>query len=102
MIGNLKTREDLKFLGQVLRENNWTSREWLPVIFAGYIVPDTRRSDHSPFWDYGYSAIMVTDTANMRNPYYHNSQDTIATLDLNFLTRVCQGLCFGLQSLPMR
>ena len=27
---------------------------------------------------------------------------TIATLDLNFLTRVCQGLCFGLQSLPIR
>jgi Zn-dependent M28 family amino/carboxypeptidase len=101
LIGNLKTREDLKFLSRVMRENQ-TPCEWLPVIFAGYIVPDTRRSDHSPFWSRGYSAIMVTDTANMRNPYYHSSQDTIATLDLNFLARVCQGLCFGLQSLPMR
>ncbi|MGV2389737.1 MAG UNVERIFIED_CONTAM: hypothetical protein LVR29_20235 [Microcystis novacekii LVE1205-3] len=40
-----------------------------------------------PFWSCGYSAIMVTDTANMRNPYYHSSQDTIATLDLNFLNK---------------
>ncbi|TRU95895.1 MAG: M28 family peptidase [Microcystis wesenbergii Mw_QC_S_20081001_S30D] len=101
LIGNLKTRKDLNFLSRVLRENQ-TPCEWLPVIFGGYIVPDTRRSDHSPFWSRGYSAIMVTDTANMRNPYYHSSGDTIATLDLNFLTRVCQGLCLGLQSLPMR
>lgn len=101
LIGNLKTCNDLKFLSQVLQKNQ-TPCECLPVISRGYIIPDTRLSDHSPFWDCNYSAIMVTDTAYMRNPYYHSYRDTIATLDLNFLTRVCQGLCFGLQSLPMR
>ena len=45
--------------------------QWLPVPNGGKIVPDTRRSDHAPFWDLGYPAIMVTDTANMRNPNYH-------------------------------
>jgi Zn-dependent M28 family amino/carboxypeptidase len=99
LIGNVKTYKDLKILSRMMRENQ-TPCEWLPVIFGGYLVPDTRRSDHSPFWSRGYPAIMVTDTANMRNPYYHSPRDTIATLDVNFLTRVCQGLCFGLQSLP--
>ena len=37
--------------------------EFLPVPFNGRIVPDTRRSDHASFWDLGYPAIMVTDTA---------------------------------------
>lgn len=99
LIGNIKTFQDLKILSRIMRENQ-TPCEWLPVILGGYLVPDTRRSDHSPFWSRGYPAIMVTDTANMRNPYYHSSRDTIATLDLNFLTRVCQGLCCGLQFLP--
>ena len=35
---------------------------------------------------------MVTDTANFRTPYYHTSQDTIETLDLDRLTRVVLGL----------
>ena len=35
---------------------------------------------------------MVTDTAFMRNPHYHQATDTIETLDLAFLTSVVQGL----------
>ena len=33
-------------------------------------------SDHSPFWSKGYRALMVTDTAPYRYPYYHIAQDT--------------------------
>jgi aminopeptidase YwaD len=73
--------------------------QWLPVINQGRIVPDTRRSDHAPFWDLGYPAIMVTDTANLRNPYYHQPTDTLETLDLDFLTKVCQGLIRGIKAL---
>jgi len=73
----------------------------LPRIIEGIrlIVPDTRRSDHAPFWDAGYPAIMVTDTANMRNPHYHKPSDIIATLNLDFLTGVCQGLEKGIRRL---
>jgi hypothetical protein len=60
------------------------------------MIPDTRRSDHAPFWDAGYKALMVTDTANMRNPHYHKSSDRLETLDLDFLTNVCQGLISGI------
>ena len=67
--------------------------------FKGRIVPDTRRSDHASFWDLGYPAIMVTDTANMRNPHYHSPSDRIETLDLDFLAAVCRGLTSGLAAL---
>ncbi len=64
----------------------------LPVPRAGIDVPAVRRSDHSPFWDRGYNALMVTDTSFMRNPHYHRMSDTIDTLDLPFLASVIDGL----------
>jgi aminopeptidase YwaD len=70
--------------------------QWLPVVDGGRTVPDTRRSDHVPFWDLGYPALQITDTANLRNPHYHRVTDTLETLDLAFLARVCQGLVYGL------
>ncbi|MBD2110990.1 MULTISPECIES: M28 family peptidase [Cyanophyceae] len=73
--------------------------QWLPVVNQGKAVPDTRRSDHVPFWDLGYPAILVTDTAYLRNPHYHQPTDTLETLDLDFLTQVCQGLIYGLRRL---
>ena len=64
----------------------------LPVPFKGRQLPDVRLSDHSPFWDAGYNAVMVTDTSFMRNPHYHRPSDTIETLDLAFLQAVINGL----------
>jgi hypothetical protein len=40
--------------------------------------------------------MMVTDTAFLRNPNYHQRSDTLETLDLDFLTGVCQGLMEGI------
>ena len=54
----------------------------------GERLPDTRRSDHAAFWHYGFPAVMLTDTANFRNPNYHRSIDTIDTLNLRFLEQV--------------
>ncbi len=56
----------------------------------GEILPDTRRSDHAPFWDAGYQAIMVTDTADFRTPHYHQITDTLETLNLDFAAEVCR------------
>jgi Zn-dependent M28 family amino/carboxypeptidase len=49
-------------------------------------------SDHSSFWLEGYPAIMVTDTALYRYPYYHAAGDTPDRLDYNSLARVTAGL----------
>lgn len=54
----------------------------------GELFPDTRRSDHAPFWDEGYPAIMLTDTTNFRSPHYHQPSDTLETLNLDFATAV--------------
>ncbi len=59
--------------------------EVLMVKGKGLEVPDSRRSDHSAFWDHGYKAIMITDTCQFRNPYIHTSEDTIDKLDPYFL-----------------
>jgi Zn-dependent M28 family amino/carboxypeptidase len=62
----------------------------LPLVVPGdgEVLPDTRRSDHAPFWDAGYRALFVTDTANFRNPHYHRPGDTLETLNLPFLVQV--------------
>jgi Zn-dependent M28 family amino/carboxypeptidase len=91
LIGTLRTVPDLINLSGKIRKSGQPC-EWLPVPNRGLMVPDTRRSDHVPFWDNGYPAIMVTDTANMRNPHYHRESDRIETLDLDFLAGVCRGL----------
>jgi Zn-dependent M28 family amino/carboxypeptidase len=47
-------------------------------------VPAVRnfaRSDHAVFWAAGIPAVLVTDTANFRNPHYHRPTDTPETLD---------------------
>ena len=71
----------------------------LPVPNGGKAIPDVRLSDHSPFWDLGYNAMMVTDTSLMRNPHYHKMSDTVDTLDLPFFTSVLNGLDHALNKL---
>ena len=60
----------------------------LVVPGRGETMPDTRRSDHASFWDAGYPAVVLTDTANFRNPHYHRATDTVDTLNLEFLSNV--------------
>jgi Zn-dependent M28 family amino/carboxypeptidase len=64
----------------------------LPVADGGRDLPDVRLSDHSPFWDQGFDALMVTDTSFMRNPHYHRPSDTVDSLDLPFFAQVINGL----------
>ena len=62
----------------------------LPVPLKGMLMPDTLRSDHAPFWYRGVGAVLLTDTANLRTPHYHQSSDTPATLDRSFFTGAAQ------------
>jgi len=67
---------------------------YLPLLVPGNgeLLPDTRRSDHAPFWDLGYPAVMLTDTTNFRSPHYHRETDTAETLNLSFATEVCRAV----------
>ena len=55
-------------------------------------VPGVGWSDHWAFWELGYPAIMVTDTAPYRNPNYHERTDVPANVDYIKLARVTVGL----------
>jgi hypothetical protein len=57
-----------------------------------WFVPGIFWSDHWPFWKMGYSAIMVTDTALFRYPYYHTSLDTPDKINFEMMSRVVAGL----------
>lgn len=98
LIGNWQTVPDLIRLRRQIRRAG-SPCEWLPIFNAGRQFPDTRRSDHVPFWDAGYQAILVTDTANLRNPHYHKASDRLETLNLDRLTQICWGLFCGLSQL---
>jgi len=65
---------------------------YLPLVVPGNgeLLPDTRRSDHAPFWDLGFPAIMLTDTSNFRSPHYHQPSDTLETVNVAFAAGVCR------------
>ncbi len=51
-------------------------------------VPGVAWSDHWSFWQHGYRAIMITDTAPFRYPHYHGRSDTPDKLDYDSMTRI--------------
>lgn len=65
--------------------------ETLQVPENGKLLQATRLSDHSPFWDEGFPALMITDTSFLRNPHYHTPGDTPESLDYDFLHDVGRG-----------
>ncbi len=68
----------------------------------GEKLPDTRRSDHTSFWEQGFPAVMLTDTANFRNPHYHRPTDTLETLNLDFIAVVADGVTAVVSALAGR
>ena len=97
LVGN--ARSALMLPGLAHRMGKHVKTKILPVPRAGKDVPEVRLSDHSPFWDHGYNALMVTDTSFMRNPNYHQISDTINTLNINFYSSVVDGLDYAFSSL---
>ncbi len=74
---------------------NWFAKNsTLPLV--GMALPasvaEQGWSDHWSFWQQGYPAVMVTDTALLRNPHYHQPTDTADTLDYERLTQAVKGL----------
>ncbi|HEY2148766.1 MAG TPA: M28 family peptidase [Pirellulales bacterium] len=56
------------------------------------MMPGVGWSDHWSFWQQGYQAIMITDTALFRYPHYHLKSDTPDKLDYERMARVVAGL----------
>ena len=92
VIGNWNSASLLRKFAREMRQVRGLPVETLSVPGNGGLIPAVRLSDHSPFWDAGYPALMVTDTSFFRNPHYHGSTDTLETLNLDFMGKVCEGV----------
>lgn len=62
-------------------------------------LPGIDFSDHLNYWNFGYSAMMITDTSFYRNKNYHQKTDTIATLDIHRMAKVIDGIFLALLKL---
>ena len=86
-----------KFMGEV--------EDAVPVMRADFFPvppPDTLRSDHATFLLAGIPAVMVTDTANFRNPHYHKPSDVVETIDEDRFFKVTQALAHAIKKLADR
>lgn len=61
-------------------------------VAAPALIPGVDWSDHWSFWQEGWPALMVTDTAPFRYPHYHTLQDTPDKVDYERTARVVTGL----------
>jgi len=92
VVGNYSSRPLTKNLISAFRKNRELPAIPLTVPLGGYLVPAVRLSDHASFWDNGYRAVMITDTAFFRNPNYHLATDTMETLDFRFMAELVESL----------
>ncbi len=53
---------------------------------------DINRSDHWGFWQFGYPALMATDTSNFRYEHLHTAEDTTEQVDFERMSRVIHGM----------
>jgi hypothetical protein len=89
VIGNTSSRALVRRVARQFRDQVRFPCEGAAI--PGFI-PGIGWSDHWSFWQVGYPAVMITDTAPFRFPHYHKQADTADTLDYERLARVVAGL----------
>jgi hypothetical protein len=92
IVGNLSSRGLTRGLYNAFRKNEKLPVVKLTVPLGGWLMPAVRLSDHASFWDEGFRAVMVTDSAFYRNPYYHQDADTMDKLDFRFMAELVRSL----------
>jgi hypothetical protein len=84
------------FSKKLVKQTIATFRKSVQFPSEGLAAPDSirdiGRSDHWGFWQFGYPALMVTDTSNFRYEHYHTEKDTPDRLDFEHFTKVVTGL----------
>jgi hypothetical protein len=95
------TADFISFIGNIrssllLRRCIKTFRDTTHFPSEGLVGPESIQgvgwSDHWSFWQEGYPAIMITDTAHLRNRHYHLLTDTPEKLDYERMARVVVGI----------
>ncbi len=89
LVGNVRSRSFVRWAVGEFRE---TGRVPSQGAAAPGRLPGVYWSDHAPFWEYGWPALMVTDTAPFRYAHYHRPTDLPARIDHATLAAVVDGL----------
>ncbi|MFC1522215.1 undecaprenyl-diphosphatase UppP [Elusimicrobiota bacterium] len=89
LVGNLSSRG---FLSKCKKA--WKKLSDFPLETASLpmVFESVKLSDHMNFWEAGFPALMLTDTAYFRNPNYHGPADTADKLDYEKMAGVTQAL----------
>lgn len=88
-VGNL---ESSGLVHRCVGEFRETTRFPCEGLVAPEAVPGIDFSDQLGFWQRGYPGVMVTDTAFLRNPFYHTQNDTPDKVSYDKLARVESGI----------
>lgn len=89
IIGNWKSRNLVKNLSRGFRRQSGFP---LRTLIAPSSIRGIGFSDHWSFWQENYPALMVTDTAYLRNHNYHQQTDLPETLNYEYMAEVVLGL----------
>jgi Zn-dependent M28 family amino/carboxypeptidase len=89
VVGKLGQGGTVRSVARAMRAATPLPVEWIaaPRSLAGVDL-----SDHRSYWDRGWDAVMITDTAFFRNPHYHAASDLPATLDPARMADVVTGV----------
>jgi len=98
IVGNSKSRKFTRLLVREFSKNVELPVVRLNVPLNGRILPAVRLSDHASFWDEGFNAVMITDSAFYRNPHYHTELDTMEKLDYRFMAELVESLMMFFRS----
>ncbi|MCJ8332462.1 MAG: M20/M25/M40 family metallo-hydrolase [Lentisphaeria bacterium] len=96
LVSNKNTSKFAKQFEAISKAKNPTLKVF-PVVGLEDILLDTFRSDHAAYWIHELPAVMLTDTANYRNPNYHKKTDTIKTIDFEFMNSVIKTVIISLE-----
>ena len=89
MVSNMPSRKLLKKTAASFQAASKLPIEklWAPATLVNAIT----LSDQWSFWQCGYKAVMLCDTAFFRTPHYHTRQDTIEKLNYDKMADVVDG-----------
>jgi Zn-dependent M28 family amino/carboxypeptidase len=89
VVGNSASRQLVR---QVARSMSGGTLPVQSIAAPRWLIPDVGLSDHSSYWQEGFPAVMVTDTAFHRNWRYHTADDLPDTLDYQRMAGVVSGV----------
>ncbi len=92
VVGNYRSKDLVRDLSRSFAKNPELPVHTICVPLNGWILPAVRLSDHAFFWNEGYKAVMITDSAFFRNPHYHLPSDSMEKLDYEFMAQVVESL----------